>query len=238
MAPSQFLNQCWNIVNWTLRNKPQWNLNWNSYIFIEENVFENVIWKKAAILSQPQCQTVSVWKMPSHRPVWRLFFFIKIRGQLYYIYNGNLTPAIVMGLRCMHGSFSWFFETVDTMTKINHLFILHCINQGISNHWPIIYLFSSLFRLTTKETSRLRIFGPLWGEPPVTGRWFTIPLPLCEGNPPLSGGFPSQRASNAEICVCVSWCHHMCLWLWVHWNSAYMTRHIYFIAYWICGWRK
>ena len=26
MAPSHYLNQCWNIVNWTLGNKLQWNL--------------------------------------------------------------------------------------------------------------------------------------------------------------------------------------------------------------------
>ena len=27
---------------------------WNSYIFIQENAYENVVWKKAAILSRPQ----------------------------------------------------------------------------------------------------------------------------------------------------------------------------------------
>ena len=32
--------KCSNIVNWTLRNKVQWNLNPNSYIFIQENVSE------------------------------------------------------------------------------------------------------------------------------------------------------------------------------------------------------
>ena len=55
MVPSHYLNQCLNIVNWTLSNKLQRNFNWNSNIFIEENTFENVIWKMAAILSQPQC---------------------------------------------------------------------------------------------------------------------------------------------------------------------------------------
>ena len=54
-TPSHYLNQCWNIANWTLRNKLQWNLNRNSYIFIQENAFENVFWKMAAILSWPQC---------------------------------------------------------------------------------------------------------------------------------------------------------------------------------------
>ena len=54
-APSHYLNQCWVIVNWTLRNKLRWNLNQNLCIFIQENALENVLWKIAVILSQPQC---------------------------------------------------------------------------------------------------------------------------------------------------------------------------------------
>ena len=50
-ATSHNLNQCRNLVNWTLRNKFQWNLNRNSYIFILENAFENVGYEMAAILS-------------------------------------------------------------------------------------------------------------------------------------------------------------------------------------------
>ena len=46
-----YLNQCWDVVNWTLGNKPRWNLNRNSHIFIQENAFQNAVWK---ILSQPQ----------------------------------------------------------------------------------------------------------------------------------------------------------------------------------------
>ena len=42
-APSHCPNQRWLIVNWTLRNKLQGNFNWNSYIFIKENAFENVV---------------------------------------------------------------------------------------------------------------------------------------------------------------------------------------------------
>ena len=45
------------IVNLTLRNK----LQWNSYIFIHENVLENIFWKMAAILSRPQhCSVPSI----------------------------------------------------------------------------------------------------------------------------------------------------------------------------------
>ena len=32
------MNQCWNIVNWTLRNKLQWDQ--SSYIFIQENILK------------------------------------------------------------------------------------------------------------------------------------------------------------------------------------------------------
>ena len=54
-APRHYLNQCWNIVNWTLRNKFQWNFNRNSNICIEENTFENVVCEMSAIFSRPQC---------------------------------------------------------------------------------------------------------------------------------------------------------------------------------------
>ena len=37
------------------RNNLQWNYNRNPYILIQENPFQNAVWKMAAILSQPQC---------------------------------------------------------------------------------------------------------------------------------------------------------------------------------------
>ena len=54
-VPSHYLNQCWIIVNWKLMNKLQWNLKRNSYIFIQENAFENIVCEMAAIFSRPQC---------------------------------------------------------------------------------------------------------------------------------------------------------------------------------------
>ena len=49
-ASSHYLNQCWLIVNWTLRNKLQWNSNQNTILFIHANEFENVVYEMAAIL--------------------------------------------------------------------------------------------------------------------------------------------------------------------------------------------
>ena len=62
MAPSHYLNQCWHIVNWTLRSKLQWNFNRNSNIFIEENTIENVIWDFSTKLSSRRCvNTCTRW---------------------------------------------------------------------------------------------------------------------------------------------------------------------------------
>ena len=54
-APSHYLKQYWNNVNWTTRNKFQWNFNQNTTIFIKENAFENVVCKVSTIFTRPQC---------------------------------------------------------------------------------------------------------------------------------------------------------------------------------------
>ena len=61
MRQCHYQNQCWNIVNKTLRNKLQWNFNRNSNIFIQENAFESVVCEEAAILSRPQCVNYAHW---------------------------------------------------------------------------------------------------------------------------------------------------------------------------------
>ena len=45
LVTSHYLNQWWNIVNRTLGNKLQWNLNRNLYILIQGNALQNVVWK-------------------------------------------------------------------------------------------------------------------------------------------------------------------------------------------------
>ena len=59
----------------------------------------------------------------------------------------------------------------------------------VSNQQRLDCLFKRLFRRRSKRTSRLCVTG------------------LCECNSPVTCGFPSQRASNAEI-VSVRWRHH------------------------------
>ena len=47
-------------------DKIEWNINQNSSISIQENTFENVIWKMAAILSRPQCVPIMIIDYPEH----------------------------------------------------------------------------------------------------------------------------------------------------------------------------
>ena len=79
--------------------------------------------------------------------------------------------------------------TVLVHTNIFTLQLRHNRPDGVSNHRHLNWLFNRLFRRRSKKTSKLRVTA------------------LCEGNSPVTGEFPSQRASNAEN-VSISWRHH------------------------------
>ena len=69
--------------------------------------------------------------------------------------------------------------------------------DGISNHQRLDCLLSCLFWCRSKKTSKLCITG------------------LCEGNSPVTGEYPAQRASNTEN-VSIWWHHHapgLVVWL-------------------------
>ena len=66
----------------------------------------------------------------------------------------------------------------------------HNGHDGVSNHQPRDCLLNRLFRRRSKKVSKLRVTG------------------LCEGNSPVTGEFPAQRASNAEN-VTIWWRHHI-----------------------------
>ena len=59
--------------------------------------------------------------------------------------------------------------------------------DGISNHQPHDCLLNRLFRRKSKKTSKLRVTG------------------LCEGNSPVTGKFPAQRASSTENVSIMIW---------------------------------
>ena len=61
--------------------------------------------------------------------------------------------------------------------------------DGVSNHQHHNCLLNRLFRRRSKKTSKLCVTGH------------------CAGNSPVTGEFPSQRASNAEY-IFIWWRHH------------------------------
>ena len=84
----------------------------------------------------------------------------------------------------------------------------HNGRDGVSNHQPYDCLLYRLFRRRSKKTSKLRVTGLCVGRPlnsshkwPVTWKMFPFIDVIIEGNPSVSGRFPSQRASNAGFCV-------------------------------------
>ena len=72
LAPSHCLHECCIIVNWTLRNKLQWNLNLNTKLFFHENAFENVVSEITAMLSRG-------WRVNciGALPLWQTCFFTR-----------------------------------------------------------------------------------------------------------------------------------------------------------------
>ena len=128
-APSHYLNQCWNIVNWTLGNKLQWNFNRNSNISFLENALESVVCEIAAILSRSQC--VKEASMPLaciiHRnnELFAMWFQLKNRPRIMHTNSALLSFAVVwyrqvnFVLPCHMGTFHWHWTlALDTDSLI------------------------------------------------------------------------------------------------------------------------
>ena len=91
---------------------------------------------------------------------------------------------------CQNTKKKWRYTIHYVKPTDQLLFKSHNERHGVSNHQHLDFLLGRLFRRTPKKASKLCVTG------------------LCEGNPPVTGGFPSQRASNAEN-VSVWWRHHV-----------------------------
>ena len=66
----------------------------------------------------------------------------------------------------------------------------HNDGDGVSNYQTKDCLLNRLFRRRSKKTTKLRVTG------------------LCDGNAPVTGEFPAQRASNVEN-FSIWWRHHL-----------------------------
>ena len=103
--PSLYLNQCWFLVSWTLRNKLQWNLNQNMMVFIQDRVFKNMICKMVTILFWLQCvNTLRPRQNGRHFPdaIFKCIFLnanvlISIKISLKFVPKGQISniPTLV-----------------------------------------------------------------------------------------------------------------------------------------------
>ena len=103
MAPSHYLNQCWNIVNWSIGNKLKQNLYRKLYMITQENAFENVVCKMAAILSR--LQHVNSFRIGS-RP--------------HFVLDGSQTSRIRPYLYGNRHAILFIFSLVEYFARSSH----------------------------------------------------------------------------------------------------------------------
>ena len=93
----------------------------------------------------------------------------------------------------------WWCHRADSRLVPNQWEMLQC--DAVS-HWLCrmsVVVTQIIANLTVCSTA-------CWGKQQRNHQSSAL-LDLCEGNPPVTGGFPSQRASNAES-ISMSWHNH------------------------------
>ena len=97
----------------------------------------------------------------------------------------NLRLSTVTGCMIRNDIYNMYMNnTIMTLQRC------HNERDGVSNYQRIDCLLNRLFRGRSKKTSKLHAI-----------------LVFCEGNSPVLGGFPWQRASNTEN-ILTWWRHH------------------------------
>ena len=123
-----------------------------------------------------------------------VYFFIVIPNYLSFIrwfHSKWRYPAKSRGIE------GWASPTACRLTFSHSLQWSHNKRDGVSDHRGFDCLLSRLFWCRSNKTSK-----------------------LFEGNPSVTGGFPSQMVSNAEN-ASLRWRHHG-LFAWIIWVHLYL----------------
>ena len=118
------LNQWWNIVKWTLRHKLHWNLNRDLYIFVQENAFENVVWKMASTLSRAQCVNFSTQK---NTPKAEHYHFIDLTGR--DVYALSLSSPVVNSGSMLFGRYIYLRYPIVGKYMVGYHWSGRCLDQ-------------------------------------------------------------------------------------------------------------
>ena len=89
--PSHYLNQCWAIINWTLREKLQWNFNWNTKLCIHDDVFQNVVSENGGHFVQGRW--VNTLEHTSF-VIWCIYHAYGVKGSVSCSITGNYRKSL------------------------------------------------------------------------------------------------------------------------------------------------
>ena len=154
---------------------------------MQENAFENTICQFFSILLRHGWPK-SCWVI--NRMTWHVYIIIMCPTLLniHSPWCKALSVVITIG-QCGFFSNLQRTWTIISMVAVITLQWSHNERDGVSNHQPHDCSLKCLFRRRSKKISKFHVTG------------------LCEGNSPVTGEFPAQRASNTEN-VSIWWCHH------------------------------
>ena len=132
-------------------------------------------------------------------------FFMIIENICVCEWKTNLTNSFhfIMLFNLFQSRLANIWNTVS-MCTVCSLQWRHNGRDGVSNHQPHECLLNRSFRRRSKKTSKLRVTG------------------LCQGNSPMTGEIPAQRASDA-VNVFIWWRHHGApVWRSLHFSILVM----------------
>ena len=132
------------------------------------------------------CVCVCVWLPALTRGIYPFLPF-RVAAVILVLGLTCLIPGIVM---CRKSNEQTRRAVEEQQNQVHSLQWRYNGRDGVSNHQLHDCLLNRLFGRRSKKTPKLRVTG------------------LCERNSPVTGEFPSQRASNAEN-VSIWWRHHV-----------------------------
>ena len=198
------MNQWWNIVNWTLRNKLQWNFNLNLIIFIQENAFQNVVWYMTAILSRPQwvnCSGIPANAPPIH--IYHPIMAINLPAGLPAINHMVTVVFCVLPKSLFKGP----MDDEQALNQVTSHYLNHSLQISMQSYSITKLQWVTAVHGCEENMSILIHFSTwVWYHHKSLGAWLSIQIfveannywPFREGNRLLTSGLASQRASNAN----------------------------------------
>ena len=137
MVPSHYLNQCWNIVNWTLRNQTSVKSQSESKHFHLRKCIWNVFWKMAAILSRPQYVNSSYrhhcfwWpeEQGHHEPWFKPWFHFEL-----------FSPCVIT---CSHKGLSVIHYYTPAQWSCWGVYWIHSVCPSVPHSCPLCSAYSS-----------------------------------------------------------------------------------------------